>query len=208
MTKVKICGITSSREIEFLNKYMPDYIGFVFAESRRQVTPDRAASLAAVLNKKVKRVGVFVNADPKYVAETTKTAGLDVLQLHGEEDSRYISQIRSMVRSGTEIWKAFRIGPGHLLDKSLTSSLGADRILLDTFAAVSPGGTGKCFDWGLVSGLDVGRPLVLAGGLSADNIRDAIGMLSPFAVDTSSGVEENGEKSEGLVKEFIKAVRI
>jgi phosphoribosylanthranilate isomerase len=112
-----------------------------------------------------------------------------------------------MVKPGTEIWKAFRVAPGHLPDTSLLSSLSADRILLDTFVSARPGGTGECFDWNLVSRLNITLPLILAGGLAAENIKEAIEAVSPFAVDTSSGVEENGVKCEQRVKEFIRAVR-
>ena len=208
MTKIKICGITTSKEIEILNKYLPDYVGFVFTSFRRQVTPEQAACLAEGLCANINKVGVFVNSDLGYVAAAADMAGLDVLQLHGDEDPGYIKQLRSMVRPGTEIWKAFRVGPGHMPDKSHISSFGADKILFDTFSAGSHGGTGKCFDWSLVSGLDHGLPIVLAGGLSAGNVREAIAVLSPYAVDTSSGVEKNGEKSEQLVSEFINAARI
>lgn len=208
MTRVKICGITNCEEIAFLNEYKPDYIGFVFAESKRRVTPEQAVSLAEGLDNDIKKVGVFVDVAPAYAAVIAETVGLDVLQLHGNEDSAYIKQLRGLVVSRTEIWKTFRIGPGHLPKTSELSSLGADRILLDTYVDKRPGGTGESFDWSLAAGLHITLPFILAGGLSPENIKGAIAAATPFAVDTSSGVEENGKKSEQRVKAFIRAVRM
>lgn len=112
MTRVKICGITSKTEVDFINRYLPDYIGFVFAASKRRVTPEKAAELAAGLSPAIKKVGVFVDMEPEEAAGTAAIAGLDALQLCGSEDARYIAGLRRLLKPGTEIWKAVRMGGG------------------------------------------------------------------------------------------------
>lgn len=217
MTKIKICGITQSIEVEYLNRYLPDYAGFVFAQSKRRVTAEKAAALSACLAQDIKRVGVFVDMEPESAAAIAAHVGLDVLQLHGSEDEEYIAALRTLLRSGTEIWKAVRISPSHTID-SLAASVSmpgsgliptakADKILLDSYLPGIPGGTGKTFDWTLASRFGSALPIILAGGLNSDNVRQAIEQVKPFAVDTSSGVESEGIKDEYKLKAFIEAVR-
>ncbi len=205
MTKIKICGITQSAEIEYLNKYIPDYAGFVFANSKRRVAAEKAAFLSANLAQEIKKVGVFVDMEPADAAIIAAQVGLDVLQLHGSEDEEYIKTLRPLLRRGTEIWKAVRVSSD--LENYGFPAAQTDRILLDSYVPGSPGGTGKTFDWTLASRFDSALPVVLAGGLNADNVRQAIEQVRPFAVDTSSGVESDGIKNEFKLKAFIKAVR-
>lgn len=205
MTKIKICGITQSTEIEYLNRYMPNYAGFVFAESKRRVTSEKAAILSACLAQEIKKVGVFVDMEPACAAIIAAQVGLNVLQLHGSEDEEYIGLLRPMLKPGTEIWKAVRVAPG-FMDHDFPVT-GADRVLLDSYLPGSPGGTGKAFDWTLASRFDSSLPIVLAGGLNPDNVRQAIEQVRPFAVDASSGIEGNGIKDEYKLKAFIEAVR-
>ena len=243
MTKVKICGITNITEIDFLNKYLPDYIGFVFAASKRRVTAEKAADLAAGLSPAIRKVGVFVDMELEKAAAISALVGMDALQLHGSEDASYIVALRRLLKPGTEIWKAVRMGGGispgrsselggsadtaggHLQsDEALVlgskgSNLGhvyeslgsysADRLILDTYIADRSGGTGKTFDWGLAQqlGKHIPLPIILAGGLNPGNVRRAIEQVSPFAVDTSSGVEGDGMKDEVKVRNFIETVR-
>lgn len=233
MTRVKICGITSKTEIEFINRYLPDYIGFIFAESKRRVTPEKAADLAAGLSPAIGKVGVFVDMEPEAVADIAALAGLDALQLHGSENARYIWELRRLLKPGTEIWKSIRMGgnePGsHLYLHSTTKPnynapasrnaflpeperiipSDADRLILDTYVADSSGGTGRTFDWGLAQQLrkQTLLPFILAGGLHPGNVRQAIDQVSPYAVDTSSGVEGDGIKDEEKVRNFIATVR-
>ncbi len=207
MTKVKICGITNSMEIGFLNKYMPDYAGFVFAKSRRQVTPEQALKLGAGLSSGVRKVGVFVNHEVKLAARIAKQTGLDVLQLHGEEDKNYIDQLRPLLKQGVEIWKALRIDALHMPEPGMLSRLDIDRLLVDTYIAGTSGGTGQCFDWGLLVKLESAWPIVLAGGLTPENAGQAVRQASPYAADTSSGVESEGIKDEQKLRAFIEAVR-
>lgn len=207
MTKVKICGITNLKEISFLNKYLPEYTGFVFAKSRRQVTPEQAAELGAGLSPVIKRVGVFVDHEAELVADITEQAGLDAVQLHGGESSRYIEVLRSLLKPGIEIWKAIRVDNDHIPDPVMIGSMGVDRLLLDTYVNDAYGGTGKCFDWRLVSKICLDLPIILAGGLRPDNVRQAMEQAMPFAVDTSSGVESEGLKDDNKILTFIEAVR-
>lgn len=207
MVKVKICGITDKAETVFLNKYLPDYAGFVFAESKRQITPSHAANLAAELSSAIKKAGVFANMEPGRVIETVEKAELDVVQLHGREDGEYIACLRSLLNPAVEIWKALWVRSGGMSVGSHICSYNADKLLLDTYSADSLGGTGKCFDWSVVRHLGITLPIVLAGGLSPDNVRQAIEQASPYAVDASSGVESGGLKDERKVREFIRAVR-
>lgn len=207
MTKVKICGITNRIEIGILNKYMPDYAGFVFAKSRRQVTPEQASELGAGLSGSIRKVGVFVDHEVKLAASIAEQAGLDALQLHGDEGKSYIDGLRSLLKPGVEIWKALRIDALHMPEPGILSRLDADRILADTYVAGASGGTGKCFDWGLVEKLGCELPIIVAGGLNPGNVRQALKQASPYAVDTSSGVETEGIKDEQKLRAFIEAVR-
>lgn len=111
MTKIKICGITHNSEIEYINKYLPDYAGFVFAKSKRRVTAEKAGILSAYLRQEIKKVGVFVDMEPASAAIVAAQVGLDVLQLHGSENDEYISTLRPLLKPGTEIWKAVRVSP-------------------------------------------------------------------------------------------------
>ncbi len=195
------------KEISFLNRYLPDYAGFVFAKSRRQVTPAQAVELGTELLPAVKRVGVFVDCGVKMIADIVETTGFDAVQLHGGEDCHYIELLRSLLKPGIEIWKALRMDESRMPEPGLLKSKHVDRLLLDTYAESAYGGTGKCFEWSLVSQLDTALPIVLAGGLRPDNVRRAIEQASPFAVDTSSGVEREGVKDDQKMYAFIKAVR-
>jgi phosphoribosylanthranilate isomerase len=214
MVKVKICGITAESEVKFINKYLPDYIGFVFAEGRHKVTPKLALELAQGVSPAIKKAGVFVDMRPGQVAAIAETTGLDAVQLHGSEDGKYIRTLRLMLKPGTEIWKALRIGGGEtggrdIFNPATLASFDADRLLLDTFFPNCPGGTGMTFDWRLAVQLKrlTNLPIILAGGLRPENVQQAVATVSPYAVDTSSGVESGGVKDEYKVKAFIEAAR-
>jgi phosphoribosylanthranilate isomerase len=207
MTRIKICGITHPIEIEYLNRYLPDYAGFVFAESRRRVTAEKAAALSSNLSGHIKKAGVFVDMNPDNVAKIAEQVGLDVLQLHGSEDEEYIRSLRRMLKPGTEIWKAIRVSADFAASDFSIPLERIDRIVLDSYVPGCPGGSGKSFDWSLALHFGSPLPIVLAGGLNPDNVRQAINMVRPFAVDVSSGVEGDGIKDEYKLKAFINAVR-
>lgn len=198
MTKIKLCGLSRECDIEAANALMPDYIGFVFAQkSRRYVSPERAAMLKALLNPSIKAVGVFVRELPEQVAELLKSGIINIAQLHGGEDEAYIARLRSL--TDAPIIKAFRIDSAADIEAATRSS--ADYVLLDS----GSGGTGSVFDWSLIKQLD--RAYFLAGGLSINNVGEAITQLNPYALDVSSGIETDGLKDITKMAAFVSAVR-
>ena len=201
---VKICGITSVEDARLALDAGADALGFVFwPMSPRFVTPEAAAAITATLPSFVTRVGVFVDAAPDELARAAAVAGLDVLQLHGDEPP---ATLRALPR---RVLKAFRVGAGFGTEDVLAYSNAGFGVLLDTLRADLPGGTGAAFDWTLARGLRERVPfLVLAGGLRPDNVAKAIAVVRPHAVDVSSGVERSpGRKDEGKLRAFVEAVR-
>lgn len=198
MTKIKLCGLTRECDIIAANELMPDYIGFVFAEkSRRYLSPERAVELKRLLRPDITAVGVFVNEAPEKVADLLAKGIIDVAQLHGDEDEDYIARLRWL--TDQPIIKAFRIDTS--ADVRMAEQSSADCLLLDS----GSGGTGSAFDWSLVKAID--RPYFLAGGLGIDNVVQAIEVLSPYAVDVSSGIETDGVKDKNKMAAFIAAIR-
>ena len=197
MTKVKFCGLRRFEDIAAANQLLPDYIGFVFAAaSRRCIGPDIAAALRAQLAPGITAVGVFVDAAPSAVAALLQRGVIDMAQLHGHEDAAYIARLRAL--SPQPIIQAFRIRTKSDVQRANASS--ADWVLLDAGA-----GQGERFDWQLLSG--VTRPYFLAGGLSPDNVADAIAQWHPWAVDVSSGIERDGWKDAMKMKRFMEQIR-
>jgi phosphoribosylanthranilate isomerase len=199
--KVKICGITNLEDALLAVKLGADYIGFVFAKSPRRILIKQACDIAEQLPKRVKTVGVFVNAKIQEVNRVVRLVKLDYVQLHGEEKPDFCGKI-----VGAKVWKAFR-----LKKKSDISSLNkyngkVAAVLLDTYRRGKKGGTGKPFNWTLaVAAKKMGFPIVLAGGLNPKNVRKAVRMVKPDVVDVSSGVElRPGKKDPKLIEEFIK----
>ncbi len=199
MTKIKICGLRRTRDALYANELKPDYIGFVFAPDRkRYITPEAALELKNILKPDIKSVGVFVNESPDTVKKIARSGVMDLIQLHGVESEEYIKALKQAFPEKPVI-KAFRIDGEESVNRALKSS--ADFILLDN----GIGGTGKAFDWSLIKNAD--RPFFLAGGLTADNIEEAVKKYKPFAVDISSGVESDGVKDFEKMKSFINAVK-
>ena len=197
MTKIKLCGLSRPCDIEEANALRPDYIGFVFApESRRYVMPWQAAELKGLLSPEIAAVGVFVGEAPETVAELLNSGVIDAAQLHGEENSGYIRQLRQL--TDRPLVQAFRIRTAR--DAELAGASTADYVLLDSGA-----GTGSVFDWQLVQ--RIRRPYFLAGGLNAENVESAVKLLRPFAVDVSSGIETEGRKDRSKMAAFVAAVR-
>ena len=197
MTKIKLCGLSRPCDIQTANELMPEYIGFVFApKSKRYIDPQKAALLKELLSSDIRTVGVFVDEAPDTVAALLNSGVIDIAQLHGSEDEAYIQRLRQ--RTDQPIIKAFQIKSRH--DLAEAKACTADHILLDSGA-----GTGNVFDWSVLR--DVKRPYFLAGGLSPDNVGDAVRLLHPYAVDVSSGIETDGRKDEEKAAAFIAAVR-
>lgn len=197
MTKIKLCGLSRPCDIQTANVLRPEYIGFVFApKSKRYIDPQKAVRLKELLSSDIRAVGVFVDEAPDTVAALLNSGVIDIAQLHGGEDEAYIQRLRQL--ADKPIIKAFQIKSPHDLAKATACT--ADHILLDSGA-----GTGNVFDWSVLR--DVKRPYFLAGGLSPDNVGDAIRLLHPYAVDVSSGIETDGRKDEEKAAAFIAAVR-
>lgn len=207
MTKVKICGLKRDEDIRYVNKYLPDYIGFVFAESKRRVTVEQAARLRSELDPRVKAVGIFVNEDMENVVETAAKCRLDCIQLHGDEDGQYVEKLKELLKfqRDVEIWKAIRVKD----EKSLVvlDEYEVDAFVLDTFVEGAYGGVGKVFDWKLAKLAKAFGKIIVAGGLSVENVSDAVELVMPFGVDVSSNVETDGVKDEVKIKCFIEKVR-
>ncbi|EGW39962.1 phosphoribosylanthranilate isomerase [Desulfosporosinus sp. OT] len=182
--KIKICGLFRDIDIDYVNEAMPDFMGFVFAKSRRQVSMKWAETVRPKLRSEIKPVGVFVNEPIANVAKLLNDNTIEIAQLHGDENENYIQELRSLTNK--PIIKAVRV-LSHVDIENAQHSV-ADFLLLDNGA----GGTGKSFDWSLVSKVE--KPFFLAGGLNSDNIEQAIAATSPYAVDLSSGVETDGLK--------------
>lgn len=204
MSKVKICGLKRPQDIEIVNKFLPDYIGFVFAPSKRQVSLEIAQQLKALLHPSIKTVGVFVNESIEKILQYEQLGIINIVQLHGDEDLVYIKALKKA--SDLPIVKAFRIKDFNSLEKqkALIESPLLDGVLLDAFSPSSYGGIGESFDWELLD--QIHRPYFLAGGIGIDNIHEAL-KHHPYAVDISSKVETDGVKDEAKVRELIKVIR-
>ena len=199
--RVKICGITCERDARAAVEAGADAVGFVFyPSSRRFIAPERAREIATALPPFVDAVGVFVNESREVVERTAMVAGLTVLQFHGEEDATYCRGWRC------RIIKAFRTGPD--FSPALLGDYRVDAFLLDGHHPTERGGTGRQADWELASQLSRRYPVILAGGLSPENVREAILRVRPYGVDVSSGVETApGRKDHAKMRDFMQAVR-
>jgi phosphoribosylanthranilate isomerase len=200
-TRIKICGLTRPQDLEAAIRMGADAVGFVFyPPSPRYLSLAQARELALRVPPFVTRVGLFVNADQQQVRDTLAEVELDLLQFHGEEDADYCAQF------GLPYVKAARVRPGVDLLEFAHIYTTAQGILLDAWVDAY-GGAGQAFDWSLIpSNLPV--PMILSGGLQADNIGEAIVKIKPWAVDVSSGVESaKGIKDADKIAAFIAAVR-
>ncbi|MGI8813486.1 MAG: phosphoribosylanthranilate isomerase [Pyrinomonadaceae bacterium] len=204
MTMVKICGITNSDDARLAEKFGADALGFNFyPKSPRYVTPDKAGSITRSIGGEVWKVGVFVNESLENILTAVETAGLNAIQLHGDETSSFVSDLK--VRTTAKLMKAFRVGPD--FDASAIDDYDVDAILLDAFSSGEYGGTGLCFDLGIAKKVDR-RRLILAGGLTTENVNAAISSIRPYGVDVCSSIESSpGKKDEQLLRDFILRAR-
>ncbi len=227
MTWVKICGTTNLADANAAVAAGADALGFIFAESPRRITPAEVRKIIEKLPAGVEKVGVFVNEMPERMHEIISESGLTAVQLQGEETTDVADELRHLCsrRGGPlHIFKALGVAKGmEGIIREFTASASIDGVLLDSFAAraaghahgadeTARGGTGKTFDWkraaAFVPGLAKRRRVIIAGGLSPENVGEAIHTLSPWGVDVCSGVEESpGKKDAAKMREFMQAVR-
>lgn len=201
MAKIKICGLMCIGDIEYANKAMPDYIGFVFAPGRkRTISAQTAESMKSRLDKNIKAVGVFLNNDIQFVLDTSKKGIIDVIQLHGDEDLDYIKKIRE--NTDKPIIRAVRVRNSD--DIIAAENLPVDYLLLDTYKKGVYGGTGETFDWNTIP--EIKKPYFLAGGINEVNISDAL-KTNAFCIDVSSGAETDGKKDGQKIINIVSIVK-
>lgn len=219
--KVKMCGISKVETIPAVVEAKPDYMGLVFAPSKRQVTVDQAKILVSELHKQyanrytrdavqwsndvvqdfIKTVGVFVNETLDNLVTIAKEANLDVVQLHGDEDEVFIQSLKE--RTNVEVWKAVQIRSA--ADAAAWIDSSADMLLFDAYHKDERGGTGEVFDWSSLDEFE--RPFMLAGGIDSTNVARAIRTVRPYSIDISSGIETDGVKDDEKIKAFTNIVR-
>jgi phosphoribosylanthranilate isomerase len=188
--RIKICGLFRDEDTLFVNEFPPDFVGFVFAKSRRQVTPDTARRLISRLSPEIIPVGVFVDKTLHNIEEIAKATNIKMIQLHGSEDDFFIRELKKRV--ALPVIKALK--PGQ------TVSEHSDYLLFDSEIP----GSGKTFDKSTLPKTE--KPYFLAGGININNIKEALS-LAPYAIDISSGVETNGVKNREKIKEIVKIIK-
>lgn len=202
MTKIKICGLRRSRDVQMANRLKPDYVGFVFAHTRRYVDAAAANALRRELSPEIPAVGVFVQEEIEVIRQLCREGTIQMIQLHGEEDAGYVRRVREAA-PGIPIIRAVRVRSREQI--LAAERMDVDYLLLDTFVKGIYGGSGQEFDKDLIPQLQ--KPYFLAGGLTASNVCGNIAKCRPYAVDVSSAVETDGVKDENKMKEFIERVR-
>lgn len=199
--KIKICGLTRPSDIQAVNLYHPDYIGFVFARTRRFVSDEQAAVLKGLLDPSIPAVGVFVNEPVSHVAELCERGIIDLIQLHGDETEEYVQRLRRRVEK--PIIRALRVRSAQQIAQADTK--GFDYLLLDAYNKNTYGGTGECFQWSLIPPLST--PYFLAGGLDEHNLKAAAAASDAVCLDLSSGAETNDIKDADKIRRLVSIVR-
>ena len=201
MVRVKICGITNLEDALIAVEAGADALGFVFFPgSPRFIAPEQAADIIRQLPPFVQMVGLFVNEEPAIVNSVADQSGLDLVQLHGEESPDYCCAVRR------RIIKAFRVKDSSSLEEMTNYRVAA--CLLDAWSPEARGGTGTTFSWDIAAKAAASQAIILAGGLTPDNVARAMAAVKPYAVDVSSGVESApGKKDAALVRAFVIAAR-
>ena len=192
MTKVKICGLSTKEAVKTTVSAGADYIGFVFAPSKRQVTVEQAIELAKFIPSHIQKVGVFVSPSRVELLEAVDKVGLDFVQVHGQVVDKLFENLPCGSIQAVQVDEG-----GHVPNSQ------ADYLLFDAPVA----GSGQTFDWGRLDTTELAQPFFIAGGLNEDNVARAIQHFSPFAVDVSSGVETDGQKDHEKIIRFIERVK-
>ncbi|MDF2612445.1 MAG: Phosphoribosylanthranilate isomerase [Clostridia bacterium] len=198
MIKIKICGLTREEDIHIANECFPDYIGFVFAKSKRQLSLSQAKHLKHLLSPSVKAVGVFVNEPISSLIRYENEQVIDIIQLHGDESDDYVKELKKKIK--LPIIKAIRVKN----EVNPNQNHNADFLLFDKYLEGAYGGGGESFDWQVIK--NIKEPYFLAGGINLNNVREAI-KKTPYGIDVSSGVETNGVKDRDKILEMISIVR-
>ncbi len=198
MTQIKICGLFRSCDIDYVNEAKPDYIGFIlnFPKSHRNLSPEQAAELKSRLLPEIRAVGVFVDQPIGFILSAAEEIGLDVIQLHGHEDDAFIRQLRE--KTDLPVWKAFKVRSA--ADLAGAENSAADEVILDNGY-----GTGTVFDWTVAAAFP--RRFILAGGLTPENIPEAVRTLQPAVLDISSGVETDKVKDRNKILAAVRAAK-
>lgn len=207
MTWVKICGLTNWDDAELVASSGANALGFIFAASKRQISPQKAKEIISYLPRDLEKVGVFMDQDSREVRKIAEYCSLTGLQFHGNEPPQYCKDFKDFT-----VIKAFRVNTerGWQGIATYIKTKSVDRILLDTYVPGVPGGTGKTFPWNLVNSRKNWEeiPLIIAGGLNPENVAIVIREVKPFGIDVGSGVErEPGKKDEQKIKQFIHEVK-
>jgi phosphoribosylanthranilate isomerase len=203
MVKVKVCGIKQLEDARVAADAGADAIGLVFAESPRRVSAERAREIASVLPDGVLKVGVFVDEEPEEVLRLAREVGLDYAQLHGDEGPEEVAEIRN---GGLGVIKALRVRDAASLGEM--ERYDADLFMLDSYSEKARGGTGERFDWGLAKAVRGYANILVSGGLSPENVREAIELFEPYGVDASSSLEDvPGKKNGERVRRFVRAAK-
>ena len=213
MQKIKLCGMMKPCDIEYANRVKPDFVGFIFANTRRKISAAQAKQFREALDAEIPAVGVFVNEDIPVIASLVQDGCIDMIQLHGEEDADYIRCLREVC--DVPVIKAVKVQTVEQIRQ--TAALPVDYLLLDTYRKGVLGGTGEAFDWELLreakaaagdtaEGELFGKPYFLAGGLHAGNLREAAA-LGSYGLDVSSGIETDGSKDFDKMAEVMELVR-
>lgn len=197
--KVKICGITDLETALVANNYGADALGFVFAESKRRISPEKAKEIIQRLPEGTLKVGVFVNESKEQIEKIIAETGINLIQLHGDESASFCTGF------SVPVVKSFSIQTAD--DLAQIGDYQCEYVLLDSPKGMYRGGTGVSFDWGILSGTSIKRKIILAGGLTCENVNQAITLINPCMVDVSSGVETNGKKDLKKIADFVKAAK-
>jgi phosphoribosylanthranilate isomerase len=207
MTRVKICGVTSLADAKLAADAGAWAIGMIFTDaSPRRVEVGAAAEIGAAMRRRAEVVGVFLNAPLDEVVELAELCSLSALQLHGDEGPTYCAEAGH--RTGCKVIKAARVRDRASVQALRAFRVGVDFHLLDAYAEEAAGGTGRTFPWELAKTRGAGPPLILSGGITPDNVAEAVAELHPFAVDSASGTEASpGVKDPAKVTALIRAVQ-
>ncbi len=206
--EAKICGLSTPETLEAAVAGGARWVGFVtYPRSPRHISTDRLRTLGALVPKSVGRVGLFVDPDNALLDERLATDAIDMLQLHGSETPSRVSELKA--RTGKSVMKVIKVARAEDVEQGIAAYTGvADRLMFEPADGILPGGNGKPFDWTILSGRKLVLPWILAGGLTPDNVAEAVRVTGASAVDVSSGVESSrGVKSIELIRAFLDRVK-